>query len=65
MAYNLLPCDREQGYLRPPSLREWLPEGDLALVHLPPGDVEALRGAGPGGVFGVAANSGRRANTAS
>jgi transposase len=30
MAYNLLPCDREQGYLMPPSLREWLPEGDLA-----------------------------------
>jgi len=30
MAYNLLLCDREQGYLMPPSLREWLPEGDLA-----------------------------------
>lgn len=30
MAYNLLPCDREQGYLMPPSLREWLPDGDLA-----------------------------------
>lgn len=30
MAYNLLPCDREQGYLMPPSLRDWLPEGDLA-----------------------------------
>lgn len=30
MAYNLLFCDREQGYLMPPSLREWLPEGDLA-----------------------------------
>ena len=30
MAYNLLPCDREQGYLMPPSLREWLAEGDLA-----------------------------------
>ena len=30
MAYNLLSCDREQGYLMPPSLREWLPEGDLA-----------------------------------
>ena len=37
MAYNLLlssvssdePCDREQGYLMPPSLREWLAEGDL------------------------------------
>jgi transposase len=30
MAYNLLPCDREQGYLMPPSLRDWLSEGHLA-----------------------------------
>jgi len=30
MAYNLLPCDREQGYLMAPSLREWLPEEDLS-----------------------------------
>ena len=30
MVYNLLLCDREQGYLMPPSLREWLAEGDLA-----------------------------------
>ena len=30
MAYNLLPYDREQGYLMPPSLQEWLAEGDLA-----------------------------------
>src|SRR3972149_9888960 len=30
MAYNLLPCDREQGYLMPPSMREWLEEGHLA-----------------------------------
>ncbi len=30
MAYNLLSCDREQGYLMAPSLRDWLPEGDLA-----------------------------------
>jgi transposase len=30
MAYNLLPSDRDQSYLMPPSLREWLPEGDLA-----------------------------------
>ena len=30
MAYNLVPCDREQGYLMPPSLQEWLPEGDLS-----------------------------------
>ena len=30
MAYNLLPYDREQDYLMPPSLQEWLAEGDLA-----------------------------------
>lgn len=30
MAYNLLPCDREQGYLMPPSIREWLDEKHLA-----------------------------------
>jgi transposase len=30
MAYNLLPYDREQGYLMRPTLREWLAEGDLA-----------------------------------
>ena len=30
MTYNLLPCDREQGYLMPPSLRDWLAEGELA-----------------------------------
>jgi len=30
VAYNLLLCDREQGYLMPPSLREWLGEGHLA-----------------------------------
>lgn len=31
MAYNLLSRDRDQSYLMPPSVREWLPEGDLAL----------------------------------
>ena len=30
VAYNLLRCDREQGYLMPPSLKEWLSEGHLA-----------------------------------
>ena len=30
MAHNLLPCDREQSFLMPPSLREWLEDGDLA-----------------------------------
>ena len=26
MAYNFLPCDRNQAYLLPPSLTDWLPE---------------------------------------
>jgi transposase len=30
MGYNFYECDRETGYLMPPSLKEWLPEGHLA-----------------------------------
>jgi len=30
MAYNLIECNRKQVYLMPPSLDDWLPEGDLA-----------------------------------
>ncbi len=30
MAYNFIECDRETLYLMPPSLREWLPEDELA-----------------------------------
>lgn len=30
MAYNFLRWDREQGYLMPPSVRDWLREDDLA-----------------------------------
>lgn len=30
MGYNLIECNREQTYLLPPSLRDWLPAGDLA-----------------------------------
>lgn len=30
MAYNFLPCNRNQAYLLPPSLKDWLPEGHLA-----------------------------------
>jgi transposase len=29
MGYNFKQCERDQQYLMPPSLREWLPEGDL------------------------------------
>ena len=30
MGYNFLPCDRNQAYLLPPSLTDWLPQDDLA-----------------------------------
>ena len=30
MGYNFLPCNRDQLYLLPPALQDWLPEGDLA-----------------------------------
>lgn len=30
MAYNIKECNRDQIFLMPPSLREWLPEKDLA-----------------------------------
>jgi transposase len=30
MAYNFLPCDRNQAYLLHPSLTDWLPEDHLA-----------------------------------
>jgi len=30
MAYNFLPCDRNQAYLLPPSLTDWLPPDHLA-----------------------------------
>lgn len=30
MAYNFFPVDRDQMYLFPPSVRDWVPEGDLS-----------------------------------
>jgi transposase len=30
MAQNFLSCERDQDYLMPPSVREWLPAGHLA-----------------------------------
>ena len=29
MAYNFIDCDRDQLFLLPPSMRDWLPEGHL------------------------------------
>jgi hypothetical protein len=30
MAQSFIGCDREQAFLMPPDVREWLPEGHLA-----------------------------------
>ncbi len=30
MPQNFIECDREQAFLMPPSLRDWLPESHLA-----------------------------------
>jgi len=30
VAYNFIPCDRDQSFLMPPSLSDWLPEDHLA-----------------------------------
>ena len=30
MAQNFMACDREQSFLLPPDVREWLPENHLA-----------------------------------
>jgi len=30
MAQNFIACDREQAFLMPPDVRDWLPEGHLA-----------------------------------
>jgi hypothetical protein len=30
MAYNFLACDRDQAFLLPPDVRDWLPEGQIA-----------------------------------
>jgi hypothetical protein len=32
MAQNFIACDREQSFLLPPDVREWLPEDHLAIA---------------------------------
>lgn len=44
MAYNFIESNRDQTYLMPPSLREWLPEGDLAWFILDAVDQMDLTG---------------------
>ncbi len=40
MPQNFIECDREQSFLLPPDVREWLPEGHVAWFILD--TVEAL-----------------------
>jgi hypothetical protein len=35
MGQRFVACDREQSFLMPPDVREWLPEGHLALSSRP------------------------------
>ena len=75
MGYHFLPCERDQLYLLPPALQDWLPEGDLAWFILDavaqmnltavPGPIERLLGTGgvraghDGGAAPVCVLSGR------
>jgi transposase len=34
MAFNFIGCDRDQAFLMPPSLREWVPEDHLVWTVL-------------------------------
>jgi hypothetical protein len=34
MVQSFIACDREQAFLMPPDVREWLPEGHLAWLVL-------------------------------
>jgi transposase len=40
MPQNFIDCDREQGFLLPPSLRDWVPRGHLVWTVL--GAVDAM-----------------------
>jgi hypothetical protein len=44
MAQNFLACDREQPFLLPPDVREWLPEDHLAWFVIDAVDVMDTRG---------------------
>ena len=37
MAQNFIGCDRDQSFLMPPDVRDWLPEGHLAWFVLDAG----------------------------
>ena len=54
MAQNFIGCDRDQSFLMPPDLRDWLPEGHLAWFV-----IDAVAGDGSGRVlWGVSARRG-------
>ena len=58
MAQNFIGCDRDQSFLLPPDVRDWLPEGHLAWFVL-----DAVAGMDLSGFYGAyrADGVGRRA----
>jgi len=58
MAQNFIGCDRDQSFLLPPDVRDWLPEGHLAWFVL-----DAVAGMELSGFYGAyrAEGVGRRA----
>jgi len=48
MALNFVGCDRDQSFLLPPDVRDWLPEGHLAWFVL-----DALAGMNLGEFYGA------------
>src|SRR6059058_1866176 len=48
MAQNFIGCDRDQSFLLPPDLRDWLPEGHLAWFVL-----DAVAGMALREIYGV------------
>ena len=48
MAQNFIGCDRDQSFLLPPDVRDWLPDGHLAWFVL-----EAVAGMDLGGFYGA------------
>jgi hypothetical protein len=48
MAQNFIGCDRDQSFLLPPDVRDWLPEGHLAWFVL-----DAVAGMDLSGFYGA------------
>ena len=53
MAQNFIGCDRDQSFLMPPDVRDWLPEGHLAWFVL-----DAVAGMDLGEFYGAYRSNG-------